>query len=322
MSFSKNLATALNERKMTVDYASGRTGITSKDLNMFLNGIVEPDPSEIQKIADVLNVTVKDLGGDDDLTFTSFGAELKAMRERQGLTVSEASKLLGVSHQLVLDIERDVTSSPQKKTMSKYADLFGDEFMAIKRKYFPQGIKKHVNSGEIMTAKPDSPMEAAKAEAIKNAINMTMEKKKITNFAFCKRIGISHKTLEKIRIHGYLPTQKLYERIVEVLGYEPTAVRIPCKEAPAKPVAKKVEKPVAKTAENPVVEVIQPPKKATTATGFRREWADLLRYIDSDAEYRKATEALFKLVFDDTDVRQIDGCPQANMVLKMAKATI
>lgn len=292
MSFSNNLQNILEHYNLTAANAAYRCGITTEEFAGYLNGHYEADPRVLETMSNKFNVSVKELCG-DDLEFTSFGNDFRRLREKSGLSRDEVSEVTGISMSVISTLERGITRSITKGTYAKLKDLFGNDIEVIAKRY---GMKP-MDKSEKVIVPPASEEQAQTGKAMWAQIAAGMTKKKMTQANLAKQLDVSTTTLGRIRRDGYIPTDAFKGKIAEVLGVDLSG------QPDAQPVVK-VAQPVVKVAEKPKRE-------------FQKDWVDLLGYIDSDSEFRKATVALFKYVFDGGELAAIEDAPQANMIMKM-----
>ena len=284
MSFSNNLQNILEHNNLTAANAAAMCGITTDEFAGYLNGHYEADPRVLETMSNKFNVSVRELCG-DDLEFTSFGRDFRRLREKSGLSREEVCEVTGISMSVISTLERGITRSITKGTYAKLKDLFGNDIEVIAKRY---GMKP-MDKSEKVIVPPASEEQAQTGKAMWAQIAAGMAKKKMTQANLAKRLDVSTTTLGRIRRDGYIPTDAFKGKIAEVLGVD---------------LSVKVAQPVVKVAEKPKRE-------------FQKDWVDLLGYIDSDSEFRKATVALFKYVFDGGELATIDDAPQANMIMKM-----
>ena len=285
MSFSNNLQNILEHNNLTAANAAAMCGITTDEFAGYLNGHYEADPRVLETMSNKFNVSVRELCG-DDLEFTSFGRDFRRLREKSGLSRDEVSEVTGISMSVICTLERGITRSITKGTYAKLKDLFGNDIEVIAKRY---GMKP-MDKSEKVIVPPASEEQAQTGKAMWAQIAAGMTKKKMTQAKLAKQLDVSTTTLGRIRRDGYIPTDAFKGKIAEVLGVDLSS--------------QKVAQPVVKVAEKPKRE-------------FQKDWVDLLGYIDSDSEFRKATVALFKYVFDGGELATIDDAPQANMIMKM-----
>lgn len=285
MSFSNNLQNILEHNNLTAANAAAMCGITTDEFAGYLNGHYEADPRVLETMSNKFNVSVRELCG-DDLEFTSFGRDFRRLREKSGLSRDEVSEVTGISMSVISTLERGITRSITKGTYAKLKDLFGNDIEVIAKRY---GMKP-MDKSEKVIVPPASEEQAQTGKAMWAQIAAGMTKKKMTQAKLAKQLDVSTTTLGRIRRDGYIPTDAFKGKIAEVLGVDLSS--------------QKVAQPVVKVAEKPKRE-------------FQKDWVDLLGYIDSDSEFRKATVALFKYVFDGGELATIDDAPQANMIMKM-----
>lgn len=306
--FAQNLAIAMNRKGYTPQDMASSIDAPLDHVQGYLAGNFEPDPPTIRKMAEVLNLNVGDLGGDEILTFDGFGAELRRMRHKAGLSGNELAHLLNMAPSVLLKIEKGTTKTASKETLDKLRDLFGDEFKSLERKYRKELVAENRRQ-QVVLIKPQNDDDRAAGAEVAGQINKALKATHLTVEQLATKADISLSTLNRIRLQGYRPTPELAERLSNVLG---TEITVPVVTAPKAEVAS-VTKPTA-----PIV-ALKPVSAESTDTNLRNilnKGVDLLSYIESDAEYRAAASALMVYALDGTEP-DLSGYPQASLVFKM-----
>lgn len=290
--FSKNINTALGHANLTATECAHKLRILPSEFDVYARGICFPDAATLGKIADVLHVKVKDLAGDEPLEYTSFGQELRAMREGLGLKRTEVAELTGVPYKSVCNYEMDLSKRLTKANVQKFAETFGEEFMTILKKY-----NVTCNSNIACPATRESLIHPAKADETELARNFAdyvkFHRGNLTRRVYADRIGVSSSTLNRMESGEYVPTPKFAEKVGFV--------------ADVKPVVIAEEKPTATVAE------------PTKERKFEKAWFNLLSFIDDNLEYRRAVRALVAYVFDGVDLPEIPDAKEANLIFRMIK---
>ena len=309
--FTNNLRIAMNRKGYTSADMAAALNITDNEFSVYANGICEPDPTVISKMADRLNVTVGDLGGDAELTFTTIGEELQRLRKHNKLNVTEAAMVIGIAPSVLGKIERGVTKTMTKATRAKFAQAYGDDFRKIERKYFePTAKKEMVNRKRHMVAiKPETETDRAESMRIRKNMDAAMESIGMKQEDLANRADISMSTLNRIRLYGFRPTAELAERISKILGKDIM-----------EGVNMTVEKPEPMTVEQPKDVVTSRQVEAQTQfnKGLLSETFNLLDFIEDDREYRVAVKELVNYLTGG-EVSHT-GLPQADLVLKMVQS--
>lgn len=282
--FGENLVKAMEHAGLTTTQAAAKCQIPTDELKDYISGICYPDARTLGAIADALNLRVKDLAGGDPLKFTSFGDELRAMRESLGLNRKEVSVLTGVPYKSVCNYEYGESKHLTKANVEKFKEVFGGDFMTILKKYDIPEKRTCTTPGEhevvIHKARGESEMEMAKnfADHVRSA------RGSLTPKMYSENIGVSRATISRMESGNYIPTLQFAEK----LGFKTVL---------------KTQRVVPKTEKN-----------------FEAAWFKYLSFIEDDAEYRKAVKALAAYVFEDADLTEIPDAKEANLIFKMIKA--
>ena len=303
--FTKNLQTAMNRKNYSRHDMAGLMGIRKEEFDLYADGIVTPDPATITKIADKLNVTVGDLGGDKLLTFSTMGEELRRLREANGFKINEAAMLVGIAPSVLSNIERGITKTLARQTREKFFKAYGDDYKKIERKYFDPSAAEDIISRRHnpVVIKPICDTDREEGKRIKEIIDSRLAKIGMTLDEFASKADISKTTLSRIRLYGYRPTPELAERISKILDCEiKGTVKPPTPAAPTVTVV--TETPKATKEVKPTIDLI---------SDF-----GLLDFIEDDAEYRAAVKELVKYLSGGEVTKT--GKPQADLVLKMVQS--
>lgn len=286
--FGTNLMTALEHKRMTPDACAARCHIPAHEFDLYAKGICFPDAQTLGKIADALDVKVKDLAGDEPLTYTSFGQELRAMREAIGLNRKEVAELTGVPYKSICNYEFDISKRLTKANVEKFREIFGGEFMTILKKY---NVTCNSNIACPKTREAViHPANADETELARNfAEHVNSNRGNLTRRVYADQIGVSCSTLKRMESGDYVPTPKFAEKVGFVV-------------------------------EVPTVVVEEKPTKANRPAEerrFEKAWFNYLSFIDDNLEYRKAVKALAAYVFDGVDLPEIPDAKEANLIFRM-----
>lgn len=308
--FNSNLTVALNNRNMTFAQLAGRCGLSESEAYSYEHADICPDPQTLQKMAEVLNLKVSDIAGDKPLEFSSFGKELRELRERNSLSRDELAKLLNTQYTRVAKWEVGY-ANPSTDMIDKLSDLFGDDMTALLKKYGVNKIqrkstcKKPGNAKAALIIQPKTDEEIEYGKRIGKAIRQARKDLGITRQFAASTLGISETTMHRIE-SGYIPKGNLVTDIKRNFNVNIDALK--CEEKPS----------ISKVAEKPIHKVVDVPSiKADENKSFRPAWIEYLDMIESDAEYRRAATALLNHVFNDAELTTLPDSPQANIVLKM-----
>lgn len=282
--FATNLQRAIDFKGTTSGVVAARCGIPQHEFDLYVNGIVEPDAQRLEAISNNLGMSVKELAGDDELTFTSFGSELRKLREEAGLTLSELQELTGVYAATISKYELGKTKTPTKESIDKIADVLGDGFMKIVERYIPEAMTsmRKKNPTVLTPAKTDEERKSALAYGA--GVRASREELGMSRETLSEKLGVSKSTIYRIEHEGYVPTDEFRQKLEAIISVTP-------------------------------IEAEEPKPKAEF--GFKKEWFALLDYLD-DADFRKATTALLNNLIDGTDIPDV-GSPEANLILRMIK---
>lgn len=78
------------EKNMTQKELAGKVGLTASTITKYEKGLLEPNIETLNKIADVLNVTINDLIGDDFIIGASEkGITIKSLQEIQERVIKD-----------------------------------------------------------------------------------------------------------------------------------------------------------------------------------------------------------------------------------------
>lgn len=292
--FSKNINTALEHANLTATECAHKLRILPSEFDVYAKGICFPDAATLGKIADVLHVKVKDLAGDEPLEYTSFGQELRAMREGLGLKRTEVAELTGVPYKSICNYESGLSKRLTKANVEKFTETFGGDFVTILKKY-----NMVSNSNIACPATREAVIHPAKADETELARNFAehvkLQRGNLTCRVYADHLGVSHSTLKRMESGEYVPTPKFAEK-VGFVAEAPTVV---------------VEEKLTMIAE-------QKPT-ATVERKFEKAWFNYLSFIDDNLEYRKAVKALVAYVFDGADLAEIPDAKEANLIFRMIK---
>lgn len=289
--FSKNINTALEHANLTATECAHKLRILPSEFDVYAKGICFPDAATLGKIADVLHVKVKDLAGDEPLEYTSFGQELRAMREGLGLKRTEVAELTGVPYKSVCNYESGLSKRLTKANVEKFTETFGGDFVTILKKY-----NMVSNSNIACPATRESLIHPAKADETELARNFAdyvkFHRGNLTRRVYADHLGVSHSTLKRMESGEYVPTPKFAEKVGFV-----------------------AEAPTVVVEEKPTATVAEPTKERK----FEKAWFNLLSFIDDNLEYRRAVRALVAYVFDGVDLPEIPDAKEANLIFRMIK---
>ena len=311
MGFSKNIVTAIENRKFAPEIFAGLCGITQNEMDTYIKADICPDPPTLRKMADVLKLKVSDIAGDDDLTFTSFGKELGELRKKGGMSRNELGTLIDKSNNSIAKYELNLCKTP-KDVNEKLTDLFGDDYVMLMKKYKvdekPQAKAKTKPKRLVSFVNhPKTPEDRAYGKEIGAAIHEARKDLGVTIQYAASLLDVSPTTFVRLE-NGYIPTGSLVGTIKSVLGVDISKIKRPEAIVTSKPEAVAPSKP----------EVVAPSKPEMVAP-FKPVWIDYLDMIEDDSEYRKASTALLNHVFNGVVIPTLDDAPQANIILKMIK---
>ena len=154
--------TALERKGMTPDACAAKCRIPAHEFDLYAKGICFPDSQTLGRIADALDVRVKDLAGDAPLTYTSFGQELRAMREAVGLKRTEFAELTSIPYKSLTNYEGDKVNHVEQKNIEKLREALGDEIMTAIKKYNMNPVKKARVTRVTKPAAKEKPVSAPK----------------------------------------------------------------------------------------------------------------------------------------------------------------
>lgn len=299
--FANNMTKAMAHANLTASETAAKARIPSHEFEVYASGVCIPDAATLGKIADVLHVKVKDLAGDEPLEYTSFGQELRAMREGLGLKRTEVAELTGVPYKSICNYEMGLSKRLTKANVQKFAETFGGEFMTILKKY-----NVTCNSNIACPKTREAVIHPAKADETELARNFAeyvkFQRGNLTCRVYADHLGVSHSTLKRMESGDYVPTPKFAEKV----GFVAEAPTVVVEE---KPVVIAEKKPTV------IVEAHHHEEKRS----FEAAWFKYLSFIDDDHEYRKAVKALAAYVFDGVDLPEIPDAKEANLIFRMIK---
>lgn len=202
--FGANLNKALDHKGITPETCAARCRIPQHEFDLYVKGICIPDAATLGKIADALSVRVKDLAGDEPLEYTSFGAELRALREAAGFNRAEMSELTGIPYKSLCNYERGESKRVSEINFNKLREVLGEDFMTIAKKYEIPSKAKHTKT--VKTIRPAKTAEeiteakrlAEKTAADRKAANLSRE-------AYAEKIGVSATTVFRMESGEYCP---------------------------------------------------------------------------------------------------------------------
>ena len=115
MALGKKIREALRQRGMTQKSLAQELGVTPTAVSHWIQGITQPNQSNIEKIEEILDVPLR------------IGNWVKRKRTERQMSVAELSEKSGVSMPTIYNIESGKIQIPQDKTVAKLATAFGDQ---------------------------------------------------------------------------------------------------------------------------------------------------------------------------------------------------
>lgn len=203
--FGANLNKALDHKGISPETCAARCRIPQHEFDLYTKGICFPDAATLGKIADALGIRVKDLAGDMPLEYTTFGEELRALREAAGINRAEMSELTGIPYKSLCNYEGGASKRVSEANFNKLKEVLGEDFMTIAKKYeIPSGKAKRTHS--VKTIRPAKTAEeiteakrlAEKTAADRKAANLSRE-------AYAEKIGVSATTVFRMESGEYCP---------------------------------------------------------------------------------------------------------------------
>lgn len=283
--FGSNLSKALAHKGISPETCAARCRIPQHEFDLYVKGICIPDAATLGKIADALSVRVKDLAGDLPLEYTTFGEELRALREAAGINRMEMAELTGIPYKSLVNYESGNSKTVNRANFEKLHEALGEDFMNIVYKYNVSDKANKPRTAIIHPAKGDS--EIAEAKRIGSVIKADRKSKGLTGTEYAKYLDVSRTTLLRIESGDYVLTPELEERLSAKVNLDAEPVAI-------------TEEPVSHN---------EKPK-------LKRENFDLLNFIDDDGEYREAVKELIRWSFEGGELKPVNH-PQADLLFKM-----
>lgn len=202
--FGANLNKALAHKGISPETCAARCRIPQHEFDLYTKGVCFPDAATLGKIADALGVRVKDLAGDMPLEYTTFGEELRALREAAGINRAEMSELTGIPYKSLCNYERGASKKVSEANFEKLKETLGGDFVTLVKKYEVNGKAKRTHS--VKTIRPAKTAEelteakrlAEKTAADRKAANLSRE-------AYAEKIGVSATTVFRMESGEYCP---------------------------------------------------------------------------------------------------------------------
>lgn len=202
--FGSNLSKALAHKGISPETCAARCRIPQHEFDLYVKGICIPDAATLGKIADALSVRVKDLAGDMPLEYTTFGEELRALREAAGINRAEMSELTGIPYKSLCNYERGASKKVSEVNFNKLKEVLGDDFMTLVKKYeVPSKAKRTHSAKTIRPAKTAEELTEAKRLAEKTAADRKAAN--LSREAYAEKIGVSATTVFRMESGEYCP---------------------------------------------------------------------------------------------------------------------
>lgn len=304
MGFSENLVKALSIRNMSSVTLSARLGIPESEMNTYLTANVYPDASRLGEIAKALRMRVSDLCAEDGLHYSSFGQELRELRERNDLSAKELASTIDITPNNLYKMERNYYF-PTAEVSARLLTLFGNDYAMIRDKYATHQSKAKIKATtpkpkKVFVMPPKDDEEKAYGKAIADAIKAARSNLGISMNYAAETLGVSPTTMVRLE-SGYIPKGELCTNLRKLLDVDVDKIK----------------------ATKPLVIVKRPVVKAKPENGdvptqtIKTDWLDYLDMIESDSEYRKAATAILQYVVNKKELPTLTDAPQASIILKL-----
>ena len=320
--FTKNIANAMEFKNIDVETLAARINISKDEMNCYVTGVCEPDPTTTEKIAKELNVTPRELFV--EFNPTSFGAELAELRQKSDFTQAEFAEMLGVSSSHYCNVETG-KRKPGAGMIQALCGL-GEEYVRVAKRYYPELMTQKARRVGTKKTHAVTDEDREIAEIIGVNVRAKREGMGLPRHIFAEKLYTSRETIKKIEHGRCIPSADFLAEIATIchctvanLTTGTTITKIMSTPTKEERETKAEPKPEVKAEPETKMAEPEPTPKAEPTKVFRNEWLDLLSFIDNDTEFRKAILAVLDYYMNGTELPTLADMPEANMVLKMIR---
>lgn len=127
MSFGENIKKQRRALGMTLEEVADKVGVTRQTMSRYETGVIKNySPETISKIAEALDTTAACLiSYDESDTSTEIGERIKALRLKNGLTLDEVARKIGVNNATVSRWETGEIKAIGSDKIGALADILG-----------------------------------------------------------------------------------------------------------------------------------------------------------------------------------------------------
>jgi len=106
---------------ITQEQLAKSLGVNRATLSRYESGEIDPPSSQLQRIADTLDVSINELLGQGEAKQMSTGQRIRVARKKAGITQADLANKLDIPFQSISQWERDIRK-PKMETLQKIAD--------------------------------------------------------------------------------------------------------------------------------------------------------------------------------------------------------
>ena len=130
----KNISDCMKHTMTTVDTLAAALNISDREVRCYIDGNAIPDPSILNKMSDYFKIPIDKICGEEP-PFTSFGDELRKLRNAAGFTIADTSEYTGICPSSISKLESGKLHNIASDYVDKLSECFGDAVPKLVRKY-------------------------------------------------------------------------------------------------------------------------------------------------------------------------------------------